>query len=134
MRLAVFFVGLQAAMAMTYTYAHTRVGLYLAALVFGFTVGNVYMLQSLVTGEVFGLVSYGSIYGVVSLAGSLGSAAGLLFTGWALDASGGYAVPFRVLAGVNAVAAVIVSFAKRPLVVAAPAPTATATASAPATA
>ena len=115
LRLAVFFVALQSLMALTYTFAHSTIGLYLAALVFGFTVGNVYMLQSLVTGEVFGLVSYGSIYGVIALAGSLGSACGLLFTGWALDTSGGYALPFRVLAGVNALAALVVSFAHRPL-------------------
>lgn len=114
-RLAVVFVGIQAATALSYTFLHTTIGLYLAALVFGFTVGNVYMLQALVTGEVFGLVSYGTIYGVVSLAGSLGSAVGLFFTGWALDWSGGYAIPFRVLAGVNALAAVVVSFAHRPL-------------------
>ena len=114
-RLAVFFIALQSTMAMMYTFTHTRVGLYAAALVFGFTVGNVYMLQALVTGEVFGLVSFGTIFGVISLAGSLGSAAGLFFTGWALDASGSYDFPFRVLAAVNAVAAVVVWFAARPL-------------------
>ncbi len=115
-RLAVFFIGLQAATAMSYTMLHSKVGLYIAALVFGFTVGNVFMLQALVTGEVFGMVSYGAIYGVVSLAGSLGSAVGLFFTGWALDASGGYTTPFRVLAGVNALAAVVISFARMPAV------------------
>ncbi len=115
-RLAAFFIGLQAVTAFSYTLLHTKVGLYVAALVFGFTVGNVFMLQALVTGEVFGLVSYGAIFGVVSLAGSLGSAVGLLFTGWALDASGGYTTPFRVLAVVNTVAAIVVSFARLPAV------------------
>lgn len=114
-RLAVVFVSIQSATALSYTFLHSTIGLYVAALIFGFTVGNVYMLQALVTGEVFGMVSYGTIYGVVSLAGSLGSSAGLFFTGWALDASGGYASPFRVLAAVNALAAFIVSFANRPL-------------------
>ncbi len=113
--LAVAFVTLQALTAFSYTVLDTRAGLYVAALVFGITVGNVYMLQALVTGEVFGLVSYGTVYGVVSLAGSMGSAAGLLFTGWALDRSGTYILPFRVLAGVNLVAAVAVSFARVPL-------------------
>jgi sugar phosphate permease len=114
-RLAVAFVALQALTAFSYTMLHNRLGLYVAALIFGFTVGNVYMLQALVTGEVFGLVSYGTIYGVISLAGSLGSACGLFFTGWALDWSNGYTVPFRVLAIVNALAAVVVSFAHHPL-------------------
>ena len=44
------------------------------------------------------------------------SAVGLFFTGWALDASGGYTTPFRVLAVVNAVAAIVVSFARLPAV------------------
>ncbi len=111
-RLAVVFVAMQAAMSFCYTIAHGRVALYAVALVFGFTVGNVYMLQALVTGEVFGMVSYGTIYGVVSLAGSMGSAGGLLFTGWAVDSSGGYTMPFRVLALINALAAVLISFAR----------------------
>jgi sugar phosphate permease len=114
--LAVGFVALQALTALSYTYLHSRVGLYVAAMVFGVTVGNVYMLQALVTGEVFGLVSYGTIYGMVSLAGSIGSAAGLLFTGWAVDHSGGsYTLAFRVLAAINMIAAIAVSFARNPL-------------------
>jgi sugar phosphate permease len=114
--LAVGFVALQALTALSYTYLHSRIGLYLAATVFGVTVGNVYMLQALVTSEVFGLVSYGTIYGMVSLAGSMGSAGGLLFTGWAVDHSNGnYTMPFRVLAAINFLAAVLVSFARKPL-------------------
>ncbi len=111
--LAVVFVSLQAAMSFCYTLVHGRVLLYAVALVFGVTVGNVYMLQALVTGEVFGMVSYGTIYGVVSLAGSMGSAGGLLFTGWAVDHSGDYALAFRVLAAVNALAALLISFARK---------------------
>jgi sugar phosphate permease len=114
-RLATFFVSLQAVTALTYTLVHSRPALYAAALVFGVTVGNVYMLQALVTGEVFGMVSFASIYGVVALAGSMGSAVGLFFTGWAVDRFDGYNVPFRVLAGANAIAALIVWFAQRPL-------------------
>lgn len=112
-RLAVAFVILQAATVFAYSLVEGRLGIYLAALGFGFTVGNVYMLQGLVTGDVFGMVSFGSIYGVVSLAGQFGSAAGLFFTGWAVDRSGGYTVPFRVLVVVDLMAAALIFLARR---------------------
>lgn len=113
--LTVAFVTLQGICIGVYSVAHATALLYVAALVFGTTVGNVYMLQSLVTGERFGLVSFGSIYGVVSLSGSVGSGIGLLFMGWAVDHFDGYDVPFRVLAVVNLVAAACVALASRPL-------------------
>ena len=49
-------------------------------LLIGFTIGNVYMMMSLLTAEIFGILSFGSVYGVVSLAGQLGSGIGLVFT------------------------------------------------------
>ncbi|MES4791964.1 MAG: hypothetical protein C4321_02315, partial [Chloroflexota bacterium] len=45
-------------------------------LVFGFTIGNVYMMQSLLVGEIFGMVSFGTIFGLISLAGQVGSGLG----------------------------------------------------------
>ena len=114
-RLTVGFMLMQAACIAVYSVAHQPVILYGAALLFGTTVGNVYMLQSLVTGERFGMVSYGAIYSVISLAGSVGSGLGLLFTGWAVDHFDGYDVPFRVLAVANVAAAASVALAGRPL-------------------
>lgn len=114
--LAVGFVLLQATMSFTYTFVHARPALYVVAFFFGVTVGNVFMLQALVTSEVFGLVSYGAIYGVVSLASQLGSACGLFFTGWGLDHSGSYVMPFRVLAAINALAALTIFFARKPAI------------------
>ncbi len=113
--MTVGFVTLQGLCIGVYSFAHAAPLLYAAALVFGTTVGNVYMLQSLVTGERFGMVSFGAIYGVVSLSGSVGSGIGLLFMGWAVDRFDGYDIPFRVLAVVNLVAAGCVALAGRPL-------------------
>jgi sugar phosphate permease len=118
--LTVGFMVLQGLCITVYSFAHATPLLYGAALVFGTTVGNVYMLQSLVTGERFGLVSFGAIYGVISLSGSVGSGIGLLFTGWAVDRFDGYDVPFRVLAVVNLLAAACVAMAARPLPVRTP--------------
>lgn len=119
----VLFVG-QATAVLLYTMVGSAVGIYAVALLFGFTIGNVYMMMSLLTAEIFGILSFGSVYGVVSLAGQIGSGIGLVFIGWAHDATDGYDVPFVVLAVVNLVAAVIITFA-RPVPVAAgePGPT-----------
>ena len=89
-----------------YTVVGGTVGIYAVALLFGFTIGNVYMMMSLLTAEIFGILSFGTVYGVVSLAGQLGSGVGLVFIGWAHDATDSYTVPFIVLAAVNLVAAV----------------------------
>jgi nitrate/nitrite transporter NarK len=70
------------------------------------------MMMSLLTAELFGILSFGTVYGVVSLAGQLGSGLGLVFMGWAHDATDGYTVPFVVLAMLNLVAAVIITFAR----------------------
>jgi sugar phosphate permease len=107
----VLFVG-QAAAVLLYTIVGGTFTIYAVALLFGFTIGNVYMMMSLLTAEIFGIVSFGTVYGVVSLAGQLGSGLGLVFMGWAHDATDGYTVPFVVLAGLNLVAAMIITFAR----------------------
>src|SRR4051794_3821273 len=107
----ILFVG-QASAVLLYTAVSSTVGIYAVALLFGFTIGNVYMMMSLLTAEIFGILSFGTVYGVVSLAGQLGSGIGLVFMGWAHDAADSYVVPFVILAGLNLVAAVIVTFAR----------------------
>jgi sugar phosphate permease len=107
----VLFLG-QAAAVLLYTVVSGTVAVYTVALLFGFTIGNVYMMMSLLTAELFGILSFGTVYGVVSLAGQLGSGAGLVFMGWAHDAAGSYTVPFVVLAALNLVAAVVITFAR----------------------
>ena len=102
----------QATAVLLYTVVSSSVAIYAVALLFGFTIGNVYMMMSLLTAEIFGIPSFGTIYGVVSLAGQLGSGVGLVFIGWAHDLTGGYTVPFVILAGVNLLAAVIITFAR----------------------
>lgn len=71
---------------------------YVLVLVIGFTIGNVYMMQSLLVSEVFGLVSFGSVFGVIMLAGQVGSGLGPFGVGWLEDVTGGYATPFVVTA------------------------------------
>ncbi len=107
----VLFVG-QATAVLLYTMVSGTLAIYVVALLFGFTIGNVYMMMSLLTAEIFGILSFGSIYGVISLGGQLGSGAGLVFIGWAHDVTSGYTVPFVVLAGLNLLAALVITFAR----------------------
>jgi sugar phosphate permease len=103
---------LQATAVFLYTLADSTLAIYAVALLFGFTIGNIYMMQSLLTSEIFGMLSFGTVYGVVSLVGQLGSGAGLVFMGWAHDLAGSYTVPFTVMAVVNLIAAVVIFFAR----------------------
>jgi sugar phosphate permease len=83
-------------------------------LMFGFTIGNVYMMQSLIVGEIFGMVSFASVFGLVSLAGQAGSALGPIGVGLLHDRAESYTVPFTVLATLTYVAAAVV-LAARPV-------------------
>lgn len=83
-------------------------------LIFGFTIGNVYMMQTLLVGEIFGMVSFGSIFGLISLAGQVGSSLGPILVGNMEDRSGSYTVPFLITAGLTYAAAIVVWFARPP--------------------
>jgi sugar phosphate permease len=116
-KLAVLLFVVQGLAVLAYTWADQPVSIYLVALTFGFTIGNVYMMQSLLVGEIFGLRSFATVMGVIVLAGQVGSGAGLVFMGWYHDVTGGYAAPFHVLGVVNLAAAVVISFARPPVAV-----------------
>jgi len=47
-------------------YQHTVI-LYLGTLAFGLTMGNIIMMQSLITGECFGLVSFATVSGLAGV-------------------------------------------------------------------
>jgi cyanate permease len=71
-------------------------------------------------GEIFGMVSFGSIFGLIGLAGQVGSSVGPILVGSVHDTSGGYTIPFLITAGLTYAAAFIVLFA-RPATAPAPA-------------
>lgn len=81
-------------------------------LVFGLTIGNVYMMQSLLVGEIFGIVSFGSIFGLISLAGQVGSGLGPIGVGFLHDQTDGYTIPFTVTAILTYAAAIAILFAR----------------------
>ena len=103
---------LQAAAVAGVVFTDSVVLTYACTLVFGFTIGNVYMMMSLLVGEVFGLVSIGAVFGLVSLVGQIGSGVGPFAVGWLEDASGGYQLPFTITAIVTAAASAVIAAAR----------------------
>ena len=88
------------------------VATYALTLTFGFTIGNVYMMQSLLVSEIFGMVSFGAIFGLVAMAGQAGSGLGPFVVGFLEDRSGGYDLPFTIAALVTYGAALVVLLAR----------------------
>jgi len=85
---------------------------YVLILIFGFTIGNVYMMQSLLVSEIFGIVSFGSIFGLITLAAQAGSGLGPFAVGVLEDGTGSYTASFVVTSIVTFVAAGIVLLAR----------------------
>ncbi len=84
-------------------------------LIVGFTIGNIYMMQTLLVAETFGLVSLGTVFGVIGLAAQVGSGAGPFLVGWLADISGGYSLPFVLSAAVTLTSAAIILLARLPV-------------------
>jgi MFS family permease len=85
---------------------------YALVLVVGFTIGNIYMMQTLLTSEIYGVVSLGAVLGLLLLSGQLGSGFGPVLVGVLEDSTGGYTVPFTVTAVITYISAAIVLLAR----------------------
>ncbi|MEM9037008.1 MAG: MFS transporter [Actinomycetota bacterium] len=83
-------------------------------LVVGFTIGNIYMLQSLLVSELFGFVSFATVMGVISLATQTGSGAGPFLVGWMESTTGSYTAPFVASASATLLAAAIIAATRPP--------------------
>jgi len=83
-------------------------------LIIGFTIGNVYMMQTLLISDVFGQVSFATVMGMIGLVSGIGTGFGPLIVGWIEDSTGSYRVPFLVTTAMTVVAAVVVSQARPP--------------------
>ena len=88
--------------------------LYLVTLVFGLTMGSILMMQSLIIGECFGLISYGTVFGSFRLFISCGAALGPTIAGFLYDATHSYRIAFTIFAAVRLVAILVIVFAKPP--------------------
>jgi MFS family permease len=96
--------------------------LYLGTFAFGLTMGGIVMMQSLLIGECFGMVSFGTILGFSGLFSTAGSAVGPVVAGLIFDATHSYRIAFTIFGVASLLAMVTVFFAKPPVPVASSCP------------
>ena len=77
-----------------------------AVIVFGFGFGGMGALIPLTIAEAFGLRAFGSIMGMVSMAGILPQLAGPILAGVLFDATGNYTLAFAIIVGLYLVGAI----------------------------
>jgi MFS family permease len=93
---------------------HQVVILYLGTLAFGLTMGNIIMMQSLIIGECFGLVSFATVSGLAGVFTFSGAAFGPSIAGFIFDATRSYRIAFTIFAAMSVVAILMIYFAKPP--------------------
>ena len=103
---------IQGAAALVVIHIDNAVVTWVGILIFGFTIGNIYMMQALLVSEVFGYVSFGAIYGLLALATNISSGVGPWMIGLMEDAVGSYELPLTVTALLTFGAALPVWFAR----------------------
>ena len=95
-------------------YSSHVVVLYLGTFAFGLTMGGMIMMQSLIIGECFGLVSYGTVSGWAGLFSISGAALGPTLAGVIYDSTQSYQGAFTIFAVVSLVASISILFARPP--------------------
>lgn len=111
-KLTVFFFLLQATATLLIIHTQDVAATWMLTLVFGFTIGNIYMMQSLMVADIFGMVSFAAIFSLANVVGQVGAGGGPFGIGYLHDLTNGYGVPFTVTALLTYVAAVIILFAR----------------------
>ena len=90
---------------------HNRVGLLIAIGLFGITIGNMVMMQSLLLAERFGVRDYPRIAARSGLISFSGTAFGPLLLGWLYDVAGGYRSSYLAAGVCSIIGATLFSFA-----------------------
>ncbi|NRA01807.1 MAG: MFS transporter [Myxococcales bacterium] len=113
-RLAVGLFAVQALALYAFGWAPDTPSLFAVSFLFGCTIGNIFMLQSLLVGEFFGMVSFGSVFGLLQFVTQLASGLGPFGLALLVEHYGGYRGALGVLAGIALVAALVLSVASPP--------------------
>ncbi len=103
---------IQSVAVITLAYSQHVIILYLGTFAFGLTMGNIIMMQSLITGECFGLVSFATVSGLAGVFTMSGAAFGPTIAGIIFDATQSYRIAFTLFAFLSAVAILVIYFAK----------------------
>ena len=112
---AILSFGMQAVGIIILTYATSMTCFWTFVVVFGFAMGGQIALQPLIIADFFGLISFGSIYGISALAAASGTALGPVIAGLVYDTSGSYYWIFLGCSAASLCAAVSIFYAKRPV-------------------
>ena len=94
-------------------YNHVAI-LYLGTFAFGLTMGSIIMMQSLIIGECFGLVSFATVSGLAGLFTMSGAAFGPTIAAVIYDATQSYQAAFTIFAAISLVASGAIYFARPP--------------------
>ncbi len=96
---------------------HTTAMVWVFVFVYGFAMGGWLTLEPLVTGQFFGMASFGTIFGWVLAAAAVGSALGPIIMGAIYDVSGSYFVGLVVFLGAYIVSISALLLARKPKLV-----------------
>jgi len=77
--------------------------IYFIVAIFGFAYGGLIALQSPLIADSFGLISHGSIFGVITFAMTIGGGLGPYFAGYMFDTTKSYNIPFLALVVISVV-------------------------------
>jgi MFS family permease len=102
----------QGAAMLTLAHYHHVFILYLGTFAFGLTMGSIIMMQSLIIGECFGLLSFATVSGLAGLFTMTGAAFGPTIAGLIYDAFYSYRMAFIIFAAMSIVAILVISFAR----------------------
>lgn len=105
---------LQGCAVITAAHSSHALPLYVCVIVFGFTMGNIILMQPLIIGEFFGVASFGKVSGLMMLFTSAGSAFGPMIAGFLFDMTQSYKTGFTLAACNYLIASVIILYAKPP--------------------
>ena len=97
---------------MTLAHYNHVIILYLGTFAFGLTMGSIIMMQSLIIGECFGLLSFATVSGLAGLFTMSGAAFGPTIAGLIYDAAGSYRIAFTIFAAMSIVAILVIFFAR----------------------
>lgn len=77
--------------------------LYFFGVIFGFAYGGLAAIQSPLIADLFGLISHGSIFGIITFVITMGGGIGPSFAGYIFDITNSYHIPFLILTFISAI-------------------------------
>jgi len=105
---------IQGAAILALSFSQHVIVLYLGTFAFGLTMGSILMMQSLIMGECFGLVSFATVSGAAGIFISTGAALGPAIAGFIYDNTLSYKISFMVFAAASFLAVFMIVYAKVP--------------------